>query len=462
VGEPTTDGEPVASTDKIGPSGGASTLVDPAPPDLHAEALSQGEVHYPRESEPREEPEPAGEALIREARRRARHRHLIVLSIVIGLAGALVAALLLTTGSKVPSEAKGSPASPAMGGGGTLHVSTLRFPGPFVPQQIVSEGGRIWLLGSTKPQRFTDCAIEELNPSTLSTRSFPLPACAADLVAGNGRLFLLTDTFVPHTAATRQLRIEVFDTSSHRAQVLAPVDMTMIGSAIAHQALAYGDGFLWLYGPTSAGKTEVVQISPSTGMALTATSAVPSIGGVFPAVVANAAGLWLAGGPAGGPDLELIRHGSSTPAQIYSGPYPQTSVQWIVGIGKLVWAEVATYGSGPTPTVTLRLLAFDTSGKQRISSPLEETGDFPLVATANSVLWTVGVGGGCNGSQDLVVISGQTGTSHVAASLKSPLRPCLYGANGSQLASVDRSVFVLDPTDSIGGSLLFRVVAPKS
>jgi hypothetical protein len=183
------------------------------------------------------------------------------------------------------------------------------------------------------------------------------------------------------------------------------------------------------------------------------------IGGVFPSVIANAGGLWLAGGPAGSPTIELIRPGSTMPTQINVGPASQTSIPWIAGVGNQVWAEVENLQDGPTPTVKVQLVAFDTSGKQTVSSALG-TGYFPVVPTSNSELWTVGAT--CNGPQELVEVSEHTGVSHIATSLKSPINPCLYGANGSQLASVGRSVFVLDPTDAGGNSVLFRVEVPQT
>ena len=166
-------------------------------------------------------------------------------------------------------------------------------------------------------------AIEEVYPSTLKTRSFPIPACAVDITAGDGHLYLLTNTFVPHTAATRQLRIEVFDTKNHTAKVLAPVDMTMVGSAIAHQALAFGDGTLWLYGYGGPASPEVVQISPSSGAVLAMTNSVPTIGGGSSRCRSNFGGLWLAGGPAGSAEPRADSQGflgaeNSLPRSIFS------------------------------------------------------------------------------------------------------------------------------------------------
>ena len=402
------------------------------------------------------------ELVIREARRRQRRRWSVITAVLlVMLTGGLVVGLLSTSGSRVPNSAKRASTPRTLVG--RLRLTSLKIPGPFVPQQIVSEGGQMWLLGSTDPQKYTNCAIEQLNPQTLVRSIFPIPQCAVDIAAGAGQLFLAYNTWVPGTAATRELRIEVFDTRTHRTKVLTPVDMTMIGSAIAHQTLAYGDGVLWLYGHNSlsSGSAEAVQISPITGAVLTSTNAVPAIGGVFPSVVANAGGLWLAGGPAGPPTIELIHPGSSVPTQIPVGPSAKTSVPWLTGVGNQVWADVQTVEGGSSPTAKLQLRAFSTSGRETISSPLEKSGYvFPLVSTSHSQLWTVSAT--CNGPQHLVKISGYTGISHVVTSLKSPVNPCLYGASGSQLASVNHSVFVLDPTDSVGNSVLFRVDVPRT
>lgn len=88
-------------------------------------------------------------------------------------------------------------------------------------------------------------------------------------------------------------------------------------------------------------RPEVVQISPSDGAVVATTNSVPAIGAVFPAVVANSGGLWLAGGPARSPNLDLIPKGSSEPKQVYKGLPSQSWIDWLAGVGSLVWANVA-------------------------------------------------------------------------------------------------------------------------
>jgi hypothetical protein len=391
------------------------------------------------------------EALIREARRHQRRRRLLLGSFLSLMVAGVVAGVLITSGPTSPKAAQRA-AYPQPVVLNHLQVSSVRFSGSFVPQQIVADGGRIWILGSTEPRSYKACAIEGVDPATLKTSMYPIPACAVDITAGQGHLFLATESFVPGTAATEQLRIEAFNTATHSSTMFEPVDMTLIGSAIAHQTLAYGAGTLWLYGYGRPSRPQVVQISTSTGAVITATNAVPAIGGIFPAVVADAGGLWLGGGPGGAPNLEFIPRDSSTPKQLYDRP--QSAIQWLSTDDNLVWASVQILGSEKVQT---RLLAFDTSGKLVVDSPPEQTGEFPLVNTSGSTLWTIGVGGKCS-TQQLIAVDKTTGASRAVATLKTSIEPCLYGASGSQLASANGSVFVLDPTQmNDPPSLLYRV-----
>ena len=72
--------------------------------------------------------------------------------------------------------------------------------------------------------------------------------------------------------------------------------MSVVGSAIAHTDFTYGGGALWLYAEQMLAGPEVVRISPATGAVTATLKPVPEIGGIDPAVAANGAGWWLAGG----------------------------------------------------------------------------------------------------------------------------------------------------------------------
>jgi hypothetical protein len=381
----------------------------------------------------------------RRRRRRVRGQTLSTLVVVLAVVGVLTL-IFHGHGTNSRQATAGSP-------GSGVHVSALRFLGSFVPQQIVAQGGHLWVLGSTDPQSYEDCAIEEVDPTTLSTMRYGIPACAVDIAAGAGHIYLTTSTFVPDTAATQDVRIEVFDTNTHRSIVLPAIDMSLVGSAIAHTALAYGDGSLWLYGHGS----EIVKISPSTGAVLATMNDAPGIGGHFPTVVANTTGLWAAGGPGGPPDLELFRHGSPVSPQSYEVS-SQSSIVWLATIDNRVWADVLTYvGHGASMTAVTRLVAFDAEGTKVLESQPEAPNDFPVVE-AGSQLWSVGVGSTCRGPQELLEIDAKSGESHVVTTLRTPVEPCLTEVNASQLTSLARSVFVLDPTGTTDqASVLYRI-----
>jgi hypothetical protein len=102
-------------------------------------------------------------------------------------------------------------------------------------------------------------------------------------------VYLLINLVEPSTN-TRDYHVEVFDPTTGVAQVLPPVVLQNIGSAVAHTDLVFGDGSLWLYGYALGGKTEVVQISPVTGDVESMIGNPPQIGGIFPGVVADGAG----------------------------------------------------------------------------------------------------------------------------------------------------------------------------
>ena len=225
----------------------------------------------------------------------------------------MAAAFLAAAGTATaPAEALG-PAPTKV----ALHP--LHFPDSFTPRQVVAAAGRLWVLGARAPSALTGCDLWEVTPSTLATRAFALPDCPTDVSAGDGEVYLLVNV-VEGDTNTRAYHVEAFDPATGLAQVLAPVVLQNVGSAVAHTDLSFGDGSLWLYG-YATGTPEVVRISPVSGAVEGTIVNAPPIGGLYPAVAADAAGAWLGGGPGGTAQLDWVPAGSTTArATSYAGP----------------------------------------------------------------------------------------------------------------------------------------------
>ena len=322
-------------------------------------------------------------------------------------------------------------------------IRALSFSGQFAPAQVLSDGGKVWLVGSSPPGA-TSCAVESVDPTTLATRIYPLMGCGLDVVAGGGSLWLTAVTYLRGTT-DEQVHVERFDTTTGQSAVAPGVVMTLSGSSLAHTALAYDNGSLWLYGPGAGGNSELVRISASTGATIRTITGVPAIGGTHPALAVDEGSFWLSGGAGGSPLLERIAAGSSVLSPVYTAP-SGGSILWVATVGNRVWANVAN-----------RLMAFDASGHQVLVTPPEQVGESPLTGSG-SHLWSVGVGARCAGPQALWAVNGSTGTSALTTTLKSPIEPCLTEGNGSQLAAVGPFVFVLDATGSLSpAGVLYRV-----
>ena len=278
------------------------------------------------------------------------------------------------------------------------------------------------------------------------------------VAVGKAHLYLTAVTYVKGTSDSKQIRLVRFDTTTGHATAMRPVDATVYGSEIAHTTMTYGNGSLWLYGSANTQGSrgvDVVQISPTTGAVIRTIIGVPDIGGTQPAIAANEGGLWLGGGAGGPPNLDWLAPGSRTLSAVYTAPSPG-SILWLSAIGNKVWAVVATYKNNGQ-VILIRLIAFDASGKVVVKSPPEQLGDGPLVGSGDR-LWTVGVGSNCKEPQRLWAVDSSTGKSVGNTTLHSPIEPCLTENNGSQLAVVGRSVFVLDATGAAApASVLFRI-----
>jgi hypothetical protein len=389
----------------------------------------------------------AARVLFEEARRRRRRRYVVSAVSVLVLVGLVVGTLVaIGVGGRTPAASKTTTEHGAAG----PRIRSLTFAGSFAPEQLVSEGGKIWLIGSIGSSEDQSCAIEEVDPVSLRTETFPIPACGSYVAVGEGRIFLADGVFTGATDVTA-FHIESFDTVRGTAVVMAPIDISVTGTAYAHMAMTFAAGSLWL-NPWSTG---VLEISPSTGAVVHTVTGMPISGGGHPLIVGGGSGLWLAGGEASPATIYRLDPGSGTPVVFAKGPN-KSSILWLSAVGDRLWAEVGTDEDGGRAVVT-RMEAFTSSGRKVVETSPEEVGDLPAVSTGGQ-LWSSGVGTRCNGPQRLWRIDSRTGRSVVTATLRSPVAPCLFEGDGAELAAAGQSVFVLDPTgDPAAGGVLYRI-----
>jgi hypothetical protein len=389
----------------------------------------------------------AAQALFEEARRRRRRRQLRAAVTVLVLVTALVLALLVSTGSgkKVAPQAVAGAGS----GAGRHRVRTVALPGAFAPQAVVSASGKIWVLGSLSPDH--TCALAEVAPVTLRTTTFALPACGSYITVGGGKIFLADGVF---TAATDSaaFHIESFDTTTHQAMVMAPVDVTTTGTGDAHMDMTYGGGFLWL-APWSA---DLLEISTATGAVVRSITGDPRANGGHPIVAGAASGLWSAPGVGGPEVIDRLAPQSSTPANVFTGSV-SGGVWFLAAADGRMWAEVADSRDEGRRFVT-GLVAFDGSGREVLQIPFRQLGQSAIVASGDD-LWALTAGAACTGRQRLWRIDGSTGTS-VVTTFASPVVPCPSAFGAAQLAAVGGDVFVLNAADAPGlEDGLFRISA---
>ena len=398
------------------------------------------------------------EALIEEARRPRRRRRARVAIAILAVA-ALVTGLVLLFGSSTGSTQTHTAAGP----GESVSVQSLHFPGPFVPAQVTSLSGKIWFLGSSGTGTGAGCVLESVDPDTLRTRSFPLPACGGYLAVGGGRIFVLADIPVLDRSQD-QLHLEVFDPSTHRATVMNPVALTTLGSERAHLAMAYDRGSVWLYG----GKTTVLELSTATGAVVGTLSGIPVGGSGHPSLVGNRAGLWFTSGDSTGQrgGVDRAAPGADGFSRVYSGPTDGV-IPWLATMGTGVWAEVLsqsnpTSGSSKTPVQVTRFIGLASSGEVTVQTPPEHLGGMSLVAAAGQ-LWLDGPRSyRCSNPQRLWHVDPRTGTVRPVVRLKSPSAACLeegFGTGGpgsAKLGAIGNDVFVLDSTPPTS-AVLYRV-----
>ncbi len=387
-------------------------------------------------------------------------RRLVFVAAIASLA--FVALLTLPTPSAPPPAAAAAASESVAPERSGVRLTPLHLPVGFVAQQIAAAAGKVWVLGSAAPDpNNTQCFLEEVTPATMATTRVSLPACATYITAGDGLLYLVAETTSP-ADNIRAYHVEVFDPATSRGQVLTPVVLSNVGSAVAHMGFTYGDGALWLYGYSyPAAEPAVVQISPTTGVVESTIRSVPQIGGTFPTVAADRAGTWLGGGPGGAPGVDWVRPGAAVGTTAYAGPAGQnSSVLWLSAVGDRVWAGIAAYRQTNGPgriSVTTHLVALRPDGTVAVSSPAESTSDTPPVTTAGDAsLWGLAVGSTCGRPERLVQIDQASGRVRTTIPLPAAPNSCDAGGGNALLAAVGRDVFALVLAGAPGGSVLYR------
>jgi hypothetical protein len=383
-------------------------------------------------------------ALFEEARRRRRRRY--VWAGVTGLVVAVALVLGLVVSSSGP---RGAPhAAAAVGAGAARHrVRTVAFARSFVPQQVVTASGKIWVLGSMATDG--SCALAEVEPVSLATTTFALPACGSYITVGGGKIFLADGVFTQATDSDA-FHIESFDTTTHESTVMDPVDITTTGTGYAHMDMTYGAGSLWL-APWS---NHVLEISTTTGAVVRSISGEPVSNGGHPILAGGAGGLWSAPGVGGPEVIDRLAPPSSTPVPVFTGSAPG-GVWFLTVVDGRVWAEVADSRDEGRHFVT-GLVALDASGRTVLQVPFHQLGQWAIVGSGDD-LWALTAGAGCTGRQRLWRIDGRSGRSTVTT-FSSPVVPCPVPYESDQLAAVGGNVFVLNATDSPGfEGGLFRI-----
>jgi len=385
------------------------------------------------------------QALFEEARRRRRRRRVWAAGTFFVLVLSLVLALLVSIGSGPQGAPNGTSAVGSVAG--RHSVRTVAFAASFVPQQVVSASGRIWVLGSMAPDN--SCALAEVEPRSLHTTTFPLPACGSYITVGGGKIFLADGVFTEATDSDA-FHIESFDTITHAASVMAPVDITTTGTGYAHMDMTYGAGSLWLI-PWS---NHVLEISTATGAVVRSITGEPVANGGHPILAGGASGLWSAPGVGGPEVIDRLAPQSSAPVNVFTGSAPG-GIWFLTVVDGRVWAEVADSQDQGRHFVT-RLVALDSSGRTVLQLPFRQLGQSAIVGSGDD-LWALTAGVGCTGPQRLWRIDGRTGTSTVTT-FPSPVVPCPAAYESAQLAAVGGNVFVLNATDSPGlEDGLFRI-----
>jgi hypothetical protein len=304
------------------------------------------------------------QALIEEARRRARRRRLAWAAIVIAAAAAGSLAYALT-GGKAPGSARGTNGRQPIGA--TVRSLDLSHAAGFESLAVV--GGRLILSGGPYGSLFPSASIAStphisgsrrchsavVNPTTLALSHVRRGPC--DDPGLYGVRVLPVNHVANGQGFTSSVRISRRTATGF---AIGPVVMRYEEASDTNAEWIYGDGYLWIYDPTTTRGSELLQVSTSTGAVLD-TIRMPTIS--RPLLATDKDGLWfmpsILSGFTGRPTLALyhVKPGARTPV------IASRSVRlahWLVANGNSVWVD-----AGNTSQIST-LWRFDGAGARPI------------------------------------------------------------------------------------------------
>lgn len=295
------------------------------------------------------------QALIEEARRRARRRRLAWVAISIA-AAAVVSLGYALTGRDSPGPADGTHGRLPTG----ASVRSLDLSHAAGYESLALVGGRLILSGGPNGSLFPSASIA-------ASPHWPAAARCWSAVVDPGTL-KLSDIRTggcddPRLYGVEVLPVNFVDNGGHddstvriarvtrRGYTVGPVVLRYSEASDTNAEWTYGDGYLWIYEPASTRGSELLQVSATSG-AVVDTIPMPMIS--RPLIAADADGLWLvpavSSGWTGHPvrALYLVAPSARRP-QIAAREV--TLARWLVAEGRSVWVDVAQY---PKPSTLWR------------------------------------------------------------------------------------------------------------